>query len=72
MPDNPNKQPGDAIIDFYMPDASPDERAEALTNLRNFMGVLCRVPLRNADTLPTSDSRKSRTQDRIPSLPQDP
>ena len=44
----PKRRPGDVILDRYMPDASPEEREAARTNLYGFVAVLLRIATREA------------------------
>ena len=45
---SPKRLPGDVILDRYMPDASPEEREAARTNLYGFVAVLLRIATREA------------------------
>ena len=45
---SPKRSPGDVILDRYMPDASPEEREAARTNLYGFVAVLLRIATREA------------------------
>ena len=45
---SPNRRPGDAILDRYMPDATADEREAARANLYGFVAVLLRIATREA------------------------
>ena len=49
MPKSSSKRrPGDVILDRYMPDATPEEREAARTNLYGFVAVLLRIATREA------------------------
>lgn len=43
---NPERKPGDLIIDRYMPNASEAEREEARENLRAYLAVAMRIAAR--------------------------
>ena len=42
-PINPKRQPGDIILDRYMPDATPEEQDDARENLYAFAAVILRI-----------------------------
>lgn len=66
-----SEQPGEAIIDFYMPAASAGEREAALGNLHGAMEVVFRIVARNA-AIPTDDSTHFEAAGRILSLTDPP
>jgi hypothetical protein len=37
------RKPGDILLDRFMPDASAEERAEALANLKRLLAVLIQI-----------------------------
>jgi len=43
------RQPGDGILDRYLPGASDEERAEARANLYAYLEVLLRIATRRAE-----------------------
>lgn len=51
--ENSNRQPGDLILDRYMPQATPEEREVARANLRAFavvvVGIAKRLALEDLD-----------------------
>lgn len=44
--EKPERQPGDLILDRYMPDATPEQREEARENLRAYLRVALRIATR--------------------------
>jgi len=45
---NPERQPGDLILDRFMPDAASEQREEARENLRRLARLILRVEKRLA------------------------
>lgn len=63
---NPNRQPGDLILDRYMPQATPEEREAARTNLRTLLSTLIRIEERHAlDDSGQLGSPKNEEHDRV-------
>jgi hypothetical protein len=58
-----------AFIARLMPDATPEQAAEACRNFDGFLRVVLRIARRNADEQAASDSLDSRTQGTIPPSP---
>jgi hypothetical protein len=48
MNDVKQRRPGDLILDRYMPNATPEQREEARTNLRAYAAVLLEIGQRIA------------------------
>ncbi len=65
----PARQPGDGIIDRYLPGASPDEREQARNELKAFAASIFAVAERLAregkSIVSTSDSRDRDARCRI-------
>jgi hypothetical protein len=58
--DRRKRQPGDLILDRYMPDASPEQREGARANLYEFAGVLLRIATRRVTEEHDKSIRASR------------
>lgn len=73
MAPNPSRQPGDGIIDRYLPGVSSAERTEAREELRAFAASLFAVADRLAregkSVVPMPDSRVSEARGRIQPTP---
>lgn len=62
-----SRRPGDALIEKFMPDASPEERERAHANLRQLARVLLRIAKRQVDEeiAAQRDSQKTTEGDTI-------
>jgi len=49
MEQRPQRQPGDLILDRYMPNATPEEREAARANLTEFAALIFRFCVREAE-----------------------
>lgn len=64
--ENPDRQPGDLILDRYMPQATAEEREAARTNLRTLLATLMRIEERCAlDDSGQLGSPKNEEHDRV-------
>lgn len=71
-----DRQPGDRIIDFYLPGTTDAEREQARRELKDLaasiLDVFDRLAREGETAIPTPDSHESGNRHRIPPTPPNP